>query len=177
MKIIFPSFTLSIWITWGGLVLSPVELQKTQHTPSTTRSDYSIHKGPLTLIILRLFAPVSKWESSKLSPVVVLHELEKQGSKRVCLVLSQHFCCSSSPRQPWQDIVGPLLFSPPFCYTIIPPNPAHTPSPFSTPAHPILSAGQRVETPGGKELSGSLSTVLLPLLRLQSSDVRRGDWK
>lgn len=39
----------------------------------------------------------------------------------------------------------------------------HTPSTplYPQPAKPSLSAGQRVQTPGGVELSGSLSTVLL----------------
>lgn len=86
------------------------------------------------------------------------------------LVLSQHFYSWTFPRQPWQDIDGPPLLSRlhfhHFFFFAKPSFPPIRPTPtlpLSQPAHPSLCTGQRVQTPGGEELSGSLSAVLLPL--------------
>lgn len=155
-----------------------MEFPKHHHTVSTTLSGCFILWGVKTLIIF-----VSKMEARQTCPQLFLSAwIKKWGSKLVCLVLSQHFCCSRSPRQPWQDIDGPLLsiplYSPVFATASSPAlKGVHTLSLLPLPPHTSLSAGQRVQTPGGEELSGSLSTVLLPPLRLQSSDVRGGDWK
>ncbi len=115
----FAIFALGLWITWGGPVLSPVELPK-----NTTYNKHS----PLWLFYPQRSTDIdysttfcSCLESRNwvvLFPSCFPAWIKKQGSKLVCLVLSQHFYSCSSPRQPWQDIDGPLLSGPlhsPFC--------------------------------------------------------------
>lgn len=70
----------------------------------------------------------------EVKPIVFLFELWKQGNKLVCLVQSQHFYCSKSPRQPWQDIDAPQSPHCHFCQCIFPPTRHAPPSALSHPS-------------------------------------------